>query len=97
MLQDVAEARRSIQYLEQQLSNTCLSELRNMFSHLIQKQLEVAMLSEVTDEYLFKTFDPAMEPEKKHRPSRALIYILGTILGAMLGVFTAILRASGRE
>lgn len=88
--QDVIEAEQSIKYLEHQLNETSLSELRSMFSHLIQKQMEIVMLSEVTDEYLFRTIDPAMEPERKHRPNRALICILGVALGGIFGALLAI-------
>jgi len=94
MSQDVAEAEQSIKYLEEQIKSTSLSELRNMFSRLIEKQLEVVMLSEVSDEYLFKTIDPAMEPERKHRPNRALICVLGTLFGAVLGTFFVLMRRS---
>ena len=84
--QDVAEAEKSIEYLKQQVANTSLADLQAMFFELIQSQTETVMLAEVRPEYVFKTIDPAVVPEEKSKPSRALICVLGTLLGGMLGV-----------
>ena len=84
--QDVSEAEKSIEYLKQQVANTSLADLQAMFFELIQSQTETVMLAEVRPEYVFKTIDPAVVPEEKSKPSRALICVLGTLLGGMLGV-----------
>ncbi len=84
--QDVDEATKSIEYLKQQVENTSLADLQAMFFELIQSQTETVMLAEVRPEYVFKTIDPAVVPEEKSKPSRALICVLGTLLGGMLGV-----------
>ena len=90
--QDVAEAKKSIEYLKHQVANTSLADLQAMFFELIQSQTETIMLTEVRPEYVFKTIDPAVAPEEKSKPSRALIFVLGTLLGGMLGVVTALIR-----
>ena len=90
--QDVAEAKKSIEYLKQQVANTSLADLQAMFFELIQSQTETVMLAEVRPEYVFKTIDPAVVPEEKSKPSRALICILGTLLGGMLGVVIVLMR-----
>ncbi len=84
--QDVAEAEKSIEYLKQQVAKTSLSDLQAMFFELIQSQTETMMLAQVRPEYVFKTIDPAVAPEEKSKPSRALICVLGALLGGMLGV-----------
>ena len=84
--QDVAEAEKSIEYLREQVTNTSLADLQAVFFDLIQSQTETVMLAEVRQEYVFKTIDPAVAPEEKSKPSRALICVLGTLLGGMLGV-----------
>ena len=76
--QDVSEAEKSIEYLKQQVANTSLADLQAMFFELIQSQTETVMLAEVRPEYVFKTIDPAVVPEEKSKPSRALICVLGT-------------------
>ena len=95
--QDVAEAEKSIEYLKQQVANTSLADLQAMFFDLIQSQTETVMLAEVRPEYVFKTIDPAVVPEEKSKPSRALIFILGTLLGGMLGVVIVLIRHYARS
>ena len=95
--QDVDEATKSIEYLTQQIANTSLADLQAMFFELIQSQTETVMLAEVRPEYVFKTIDPAVVPEEESEPSRALICVLGTLLGGMLGVVTALIRHYGRS
>ena len=95
--QDVAEAEESIEYLKQQVANTALADLQSMFFELIQSQTETVMLAEVRPEYVFKTIDPAVVPEEKSKPSRALICVLGTLLGGMLGVVIVLIRHYARS
>lgn len=90
--QDVAEAEKSIEYLKQQIANTSLADLQVMFFELIQSQTETVMLAEVRPEYVFKTIDPAVVPELKSKPRRAIICILGTLLGGMIAVGIALIR-----
>ena len=58
---------------------------------------ETVMLAEVRPEYVFKTIDPAVVPEEKSKPSRALICVLGTLLGGMLGVVIVLIRHFARS
>ena len=98
--QDVAEAEKSIEYLKQQVANTSLADLQAMFYELIQSQTETVLLAEVRPEYVFKTIDPAVVPEEKSQPRRALICVLGTLLGGMVGVIIVLVRhyaVSGSE
>ena len=97
--QDVAQAERSIAYLEEQIRSTSLAELQAGFFDLIQSQIETMMLAKATPEYLFKTIDPAVVPELKVKPKRSLIAALGVVLGGMLGVLIVLIRhyAFGRD
>lgn len=84
--QEVAEAKKSIEYLQQQVEDTPLSELQAVFFDLIQKQTEIMMLAEARQEFVFKTIDPSFVPEERERPNRSLICIVGTILGMLFGI-----------
>jgi LPS O-antigen subunit length determinant protein (WzzB/FepE family) len=95
--QDVAEAEKSIEYLREQVTNTSLADLQAVFFDLIQSQTETVMLAEVRQEYVFKTIDPAVAPEEKSKPSRALICVLGTLLGGMFGVVIVLIRHYARS
>ena len=90
--QDLAQAERSIAYLEDQIRSTALAELQAGFFDLIQSQIETMMLAKATPEYLFKTIDPAVVPELKVKPKRSLIAALGVLLGGMLGVLLVLIR-----
>jgi len=90
--QEVSEAERAITYLKGQVANTSLTDLQAMFFELIQSQTETIMLAKVREEYLFKTIDPAIVPEEKYGPKRALICVLGTLLGGMLAVLLVLIR-----
>lgn len=84
--QDISEAESSIAYLRKQIETSPLTELRNLFFDLIQSQTETMMLANVREEYVFKTIDPAIVPEDKSEPKRALMCILGTFLGGFLAL-----------
>ena len=85
MLEAAAEAQQSIDYLTDQLEKTRVVALEEVFYSLIEEQMQTLMLANSRAEYLFKTIDPAIAPERKSRPWRTLICVLGTLLGGMLG------------
>lgn len=89
---DIKQAERSISYLNEQLLSTQLSEIREGLNDLVKSQVETIMLAKVTPEYLFRIIDPPFVPEEKFKPSRALICILGFILGAIIGSLCAIIK-----
>ena len=86
MLQDVAEAERSIEYLKKQIESTSLADLQHVFFRLIEEQTKTVMLAKVSDEYLLKTLDPAVAPEMRSKPNRRLIVVLGMMLGGFFGI-----------
>jgi uncharacterized protein involved in exopolysaccharide biosynthesis len=89
---DVEEAQGSIAFLEQQRTETSLVSLDEVFAQLIEEQTKTIMLANVSKDYVFNVIDPAVVPEVKSEPKRALICILGTLLGGMLGVLLALVR-----
>ena len=50
------------------------------------------MLANVSKSYVFDVIDPPVVPELKAEPARALICILGTLLGGFLGVMFVLAR-----
>lgn len=89
---DMEDAQKSLSYLEQQLEKTSVEELRKALYQLIEEQTKTLMLTQVTDEYVFKIIDPPIVSEKKAKPSRALICIVGAFLGAFLACFFVLIR-----
>ncbi|WP_406667095.1 Wzz/FepE/Etk N-terminal domain-containing protein [Gallaecimonas sp. GXIMD1310] len=94
---DMAEAQKSIQYLDAQISKTNLADMRSMLYQLVEQQTKTLMFAKVRDEYAFKTVDPAIVPLEKNKPKRALIAVLGTLLGGMLGVMWVLIRHFSRK
>ena len=97
MRRDVSEAEQAIEYLNEQIASTSLAELQTVFFRLIEEQTKTVMLAKVSSEYLLKTLDPAVAPEKKAKPKRALIAVLGTLLGGFLGIVIVLVRSSLRK
>ena len=91
----IKEAQLSIDYLNDQIKITPYPELRALFYELIQQHTQSMMLAKVRPEYALTTLDPPLIPEKKSKPSRALICILGTLLGAMLSLAIILARKYG--
>ncbi|MDP4536903.1 Wzz/FepE/Etk N-terminal domain-containing protein [Alkalimonas collagenimarina] len=89
---DMEEARRSMTYLEQQLQKTQVEEIRRALFQLIEEQTKTLMLTQVSDEYVFKIIDPPIASEKKAKPSRALICIIGTLFGGFLACLVVLIR-----
>ena len=97
MRRDVADAEQAIEYLNEQIESTSLADLQNVFFKLIEEQTKTVMLAKVSSEYLLKTLDPAVAPEKKAKPRRSLIVILSAILSSFLAVAVVLVSASLRE
>lgn len=89
---DVAEAHRSTDFLNKQISLTNVADIKAVLYKLIEEQAKTIMFAEVRDEYVFKTIDPAIVPEEKTNPKRAIICILGTLLGGMLAIMLVLFR-----
>ncbi|GAA3910633.1 Wzz/FepE/Etk N-terminal domain-containing protein [Litoribacillus peritrichatus] len=85
-MRDVDEAKKSIQFIRQKIQEVSLVDMQAIFYGLIEAHGKTIMLAEVRDEYAFRTIDPAVIPLEKSEPKRALICIVGTLLGGMLGV-----------
>ena len=94
---DIREAEESIRFLEVQREKTSLVSLDEVFAQLIEEQTKTIMLANVSRDYVFDVIDPPVAPEFKSKPSRALICVLGTLLGGMLGVVFVLIRHYGRQ
>ena len=98
--QDVQEAEARIAFLEQKLRETNIAGMQQVFYQLIESETRTVMLANAQSEYIFKTVDPAVVPQEKSGPKRALIAVIATMLGGMLGVFIVFIMAfvkNGKE
>jgi uncharacterized protein involved in exopolysaccharide biosynthesis len=88
----LTETDKNIGYLKEKLEQTAIAEVRMVFFQMIEEQLKNKMLAEVQDEFVFKVIDPAVIPEEKAGPKRALICVLATMLGGILSVLIVLIR-----
>ncbi|WP_083708685.1 Wzz/FepE/Etk N-terminal domain-containing protein [Pseudoalteromonas sp. SK18] len=89
---DVLEAIKSTDFLTQQLEQTKIADIRAVLYKLVEEQTKTIMFAKVRDEYVFKTIDAALVPEEKFKPKRALICVLGVLLGGILSVMIVLIR-----
>lgn len=92
LTEDRAEAQQAIDYLTDQLQQTQVVALEEVFYSLIEEQTKTIMLASARPEYIFKTIDQAAIMEEKASPQRALICILGVILGGIFGTLLVLLK-----
>jgi len=90
--QDQIEAKASIDYLTSQLAKIKVATMETVFYQLIEEQTKNMMLTMVKKEYVIKTIDPAQVPDTTDRPKRALIVVLGTMLGGMLSILIVLIQ-----
>lgn len=89
---DQTESKHNIAYLKEQLAKTSIADMQSVFYKLIEEQTKTLMLTEVSQEYVFKTIDPAVVSEEKAKPKRGLIVVLACVIGGMLGVLVVLVR-----
>jgi uncharacterized protein involved in exopolysaccharide biosynthesis len=88
---------RNIEYLEAQIEKTEIAGMQEVFYTIIEEQLKSKMLAEASPNYAFEAVSPSMVPQEKSQPKRALICILGVLLGGMLSVLMVLVLHYARK
>ena len=84
--EDEKKAQNSIDYLNESIKSTNIQSLKDAISGLLEGQMQILMLASSNEAYVFKAIDSPFVPEKKSSPRRALICIIGTLIGAILSL-----------
>ncbi|WP_165724796.1 Wzz/FepE/Etk N-terminal domain-containing protein [Pseudoalteromonas sp. SA25] len=74
---EIAEKKESIKYLNEELANTNIAEMQNVFYTIIEEQTKSMLLAKVRKEFAFKVIESPIVEEQKSSPNRAVICILG--------------------
>ena len=90
---EVSKAEVSITYLNEQLSRTTITEIKQVMSELVQNETQTVMLAKASPEFLYNIIEPPIVPETKFKPSRLLI----TIFGGFLGIFIVVVILLARR
>jgi len=89
---DRSEAEFAVNYLNDQISQTRLSEVKMVIAEVLAQQIQKLTLIEANDNYVFDYIDPPTVMEKKSAPRRAIICIIGALLGGFIGALVALFR-----
>lgn len=76
----------SINFLENTLKNTNLSEIQKAISNLAENQIQNLMLTEAVDDYVFKTISSPIVPEQKSGPSIKIYTLIGFFIGFIISM-----------
>jgi len=87
----VSDADAAIAFLTEQRATNQLVKMDDVFSSLIEEQTKEKMLASVHQNYLFDVIQAPTRPILKSEPSRALICVLGTLLGGLLATMLCLL------
>ena len=90
---EISLINENIAYLEKQAATTNNAGMKAVFYSLMEEQQKKAMLALSSSEYVFKVIDPAVIPEKKFAPKRAIIAVGGTLAGVFLSIILIFVRA----
>ena len=88
------EAKTSIDYLERQIDLTSAVDLKKVFYNLVESETKTLVLANARPEYAFTVVDPAVAPEEKFSPKRALMTLAGLALGGIIGTLIALAHHS---
>ena len=89
---DKAESEKAVSYLNEQISMTGFSEIKEVLAQLLQEETKKLTLIEANKSYVFDYIDPPAVMEQKSEPKRALICILSALLGGILSILYVLLR-----
>jgi len=89
---DKLESEKAVSYLNQQISITGLSEIKQVLAQLLQSEIKKLALIEANESFVFDYIDPPAVMEKKSEPNRANICILIALLGGMLSILLVFIR-----
>jgi capsular polysaccharide biosynthesis protein len=92
----IAEANKTIDYLNKEAEKTRIVELRQAIYYMIETQINLRTMANVREEFAFKVISPAVVPEDDRfvYPDRLFILMLAILLGPILGIFAAFLLFS---
>ena len=85
--QAIADSKKRVGYLEQELAKTTLQDMRAVLYKLLESEKQKAMLANVNEDFALEVIDPAVAPEIRSKPNRKLIVALGGVCGGFLGIF----------
>ena len=82
---------QSITFLNEKYEETSVNDLRKAIAELIDAQMQKLMFASVRNDYVYKTIESPLVPELKSSPNRAVICIVGTLIGFFLSIILVLI------
>jgi hypothetical protein len=89
---DKLESEKAVTYLNQQISMTSLSEIKQVLAQLLQEETKKLTLIEANQFYVFDYIDPPAVMEEKSAPTRSTICIIIALLGGIFSTLLVLIR-----
>jgi LPS O-antigen subunit length determinant protein (WzzB/FepE family) len=89
---DRLESEKAVKYLNNQISVTAISEVKQVIAELLQEETQKLSLIEARKSYVFEYIDPPVVMEEESEPDKVFIFILCSLIGFMLSIAIVILR-----
>ena len=90
---DLKESEKAINYLNEYLATSQVTEIRKSINDLIETHLEKVMMCYISEDYVLEIIDPPFVPERKHSPSRAVNLFLSFILGLTISIILVVSKS----
>ena len=88
---DKIEAEKSLAFLKDRLARGNIPVLEKTLSVLATQEMQKLMLSEISENYVFKIVESARVPAFPSSPDRSLMLILGALIGFTLSVMAILI------
>lgn len=94
---DIEEARRSIRFIQMEINETLLDDVKISLFSLIEEQTKKLMLANAREEYAFRIIDTAYIPEEKSGPKRLIIVLMVLIFGGLTSTMAVVILSYKKE
>ncbi len=95
--QAIAQSQEKLKYLNNELRKTVIEENRQALYELISAEQKQAMLANTQQDFAFRVVDPAVAPDKKIKPKRAIIVILTAFVVGFLSIVFVFIQEGLRK
>ena len=84
-------AQRSIDFLNEAQQSSNVQSMKEVTS-LLEQQMQTLMLVSANKDYIYNILEPPIAPERKSKPNRAMLCIIGTFLGGVLSLMIVFIQ-----
>jgi uncharacterized protein involved in exopolysaccharide biosynthesis len=79
-------AEGNLKYLEAELARTNVVALQQSIGRIVENEMQTVMLARGNEDFAFRVLDGPIAPKDPVRPKRLFVVVLGTLIGALVGI-----------